>query len=111
MAEFEGTITPTDQPTIDAIAAKRGWQTLVQGLGIDVVVAVALVVATIIPGIETWDDVSRLWPAWLLLLAKSVVQAAASWALRRWADRSGVEPIAAPAVVVGEVVSDDAPPA
>lgn len=81
-------------PTIETIATKRGIQTLLQGLAVDVVVALALVVLTVLPGIETWDDVARLWPAWLLLLAKSVVQAVVAWVIRRWGDSAGVEPIA-----------------
>ena len=81
-------VTP---PTISEVAAKRGWQTLAQGLGIDVAVAVALVVATILPGVETWDDVVRLWPAWLLLMVKSCVQALVAWVIRRYSDRSGMD--------------------
>ena len=78
-------------PTIEQVAARRGVQTLTQGLAIDIIVAIALVVMTILPGVETWEDVTRAWPAWLLLVSKSVVQAVAAWALRRWRDASGVE--------------------
>ena len=78
-------------PTIPEVAAKRGWQTLAQGLAVDVAVGVALVVGTILPGIETWNDVARMWPAWLLLVAKSVVQAVVAWVVRRYADQSGTD--------------------
>lgn len=87
--------TPTT-PTIEAIAAKRGIQTLAQGLLVDVTVAVALVVLAILPGVETWGDVIRLWPAWLLLIAKSITQAVVSWIVRRWGDSAGVEQIVLP---------------
>lgn len=84
------TPTPTQTPTIEQVSATRGWQTLVQGLGIDVLVAVAVAVA-VLPGAETWADVERLWPAWALLLSKSIVQAVVAWIVRRYADRAGTE--------------------
>ena len=80
-------------PTIDQVAQKRGWQTLTQGILIDVAVAVAVVIGTIIPGIETWAQIGDMWPVWLLLISKSVVQALVAWVLRRYRDQSGVEPI------------------
>ena len=80
-------------PTINEISAKRGWQTLTQGLLIDVVVAVAIVVGMIVPGIETWDQIGGMWPVWLLLISKSIVQAVVAWVLRRWRDQSGIGPI------------------
>lgn len=79
-----------EDPTLPEVAKKRGLQTLVQGLLVDVAVAVALVILTILPGVETWEDVMRLWPAWLLLIAKSLVQAVVAWVIRRWGDTSGV---------------------
>lgn len=82
---------PADQQPV--IAAKRGWQTLAQGLGVDVLVALALVITTVVvPGMETWQDVMTQWPLWLLVALRSVLQAVAAWAIRRWADNSGVEP-------------------
>lgn len=77
-------------PTVPEVAVKRGFQTLAQGLAVDISVAVSLIVLTILPGVETWEDVSRLWLAWLLLIAKSVVQAIVAWIIRRWGDSSGV---------------------
>lgn len=74
----------------DQIAAKRGTQTLAQGLAVDVIVAIAIVIATIIPGVETWADVARLWPAWLLLITKSITQAVVAWVIRRWGDPAGM---------------------
>lgn len=79
-----------ENPTLPEVAKKRGLQTLVQGLLVDVAVAVALVILTILPGVQTWDDVMLLWPAWLLLIAKSLVQAVVAWIIRRWSDKSGV---------------------
>ena len=89
-------IEPRRAVTISEVAQKRGWQTLAQGLLIDVLVAVALVVAAIVPGIETWQQIGDMWPVWLLLVTKSVVQAVVAWVLRRYRDGSGVEPIAPP---------------
>ena len=84
------------QPSLGQVAQKRGWQTLLQGLGIDVLVAIALVIATVIPSIETWNDIGQLWPVWLLLITKSVLQAVVAWVLRRYHDKSGVERISPP---------------
>lgn len=82
-----GTAAP--QMPLSVVARKRGLQTGVQGLLVDLLVAVALVVATVLPGVETWEDVARLWPAWLLLVAKSIVQAAVAYAIRRYGDGEG----------------------
>ena len=79
-------------PALPEVAAKRGWQTLIQGWGVDVLVALALVVTTtIVPAMETWETVLTAWPVWLLVALRSVVQAVAAWAIRRWADPSGTE--------------------
>lgn len=108
MTAVEGTVTPTDQPTIDQIATKRGIQTWAQGLAIDVGVALALVVLSeIVPAMSDWQSVLSSWSVWLLVLLRSTLQAVCAWAVRRWADQSGVEPIAAPTVIVGEVVGDE----
>lgn len=82
-------------PTLPEVARKRGWQTLAQGIAVDILVALALVISTVvIPSMESWEDVVRLWPVWLLAFTRSGLQAIAAWAIRRWADKSGtaVEP-------------------
>lgn len=88
--------------TLPTVAAKRGRQTAAQGLGIDVVVALALAAATFLPGVSSWEDVKLGWAAWLLLVCKSVVQAVVSWVLRRFGDQSGFAD-QAHEVVEGEV--------
>lgn len=83
-------------PSVPEVAKKRGIQTLWTGLATDVLVALALVLTTTVtPGMESWDSVLASWPLWLLVAARSVVQAVASWAIRRWADGSGTD-VAAP---------------
>lgn len=76
----------SEQP-LNAIAKKRGWQTLVQSLAIDVAVAIALALSVLIGPWEGWEDVQ--WTVLGFVLAKSVVQAVVAWVIRRFVDRSG----------------------
>lgn len=79
-------------PTVPEVARKRGVQTLWTGLATDVLVALALVLTTtVVPGMESWDSVVRSWSLWLLVALRSVIQAVASWAIRRWADQSATD--------------------
>ena len=79
-------------PTVPEVAKKRGIQTLLTGLATDVGVALAVVLATtVVPGMESWDSVLREWPFWLLVALRSVIQAVAAWAIRRWADGSATD--------------------
>ena len=81
--------TPQHAMPIEEVARKRGIQTLLTGLGTDVTVALALVLATtVVPGMESWASVEASWSLWLLVGLRSVIQAVASWAIRRWADPS-----------------------
>ena len=85
-------MTDPTTPTIPEVAAKRGWQTLLTGLGVDIVVALALVLTTtVVPAMESWESVVTSWPVWLLVALRSVIQAVAAWAIRRWADGSSTE--------------------
>ena len=83
---------PNESLTLDQVARKRGWQTAVQGLSIDVLVAVALVVLATLPDATNWAVVRDNWPVVALLVSKSVVQAVAAWVVRRFADQSGFVP-------------------
>ena len=74
-------------PTLPEVAAKRGWQALAQGLAIDVVVAIALLVLASIDTITSLDGI-RLFA---ISLGKTVVIAIAQWVVRRYADRSGYD--------------------
>lgn len=81
---------PEDE--LPAIAKKRGIQTWYTGLGVDILVALALVLTTtVVPDMDNWQNVMTSWPIWLLAFTRSGVQAVAAWALRRFADHSGVE--------------------
>ena len=79
------------QPTLPQVAAKRGIQTAMQGLAIDVAVAVALVVLASLPQATDWAVVQAQAPIMALMIAKSVVQAVAAWVVRRFADQSGYD--------------------
>ena len=82
----------SEELTLDQIARKRGWQTAIQGLAIDVVVAVALVILATLPDATDWAVVRDNWPVVALPVSKSVVQAIAAWVVRRFADQSGFVP-------------------
>lgn len=79
-------------PTIDQVAARRGWQTALQGLGIDVLVAVCVLIAASLDELTTRAALVTLAVA----IAKTAVGAAVAWVIRRYADRSGVEEITPP---------------
>lgn len=76
-------------PPTEVLAVKRGWQTLLQGLAIDVVVAVALVILATLPALDSWDTLRLQIGVISFTVAKSVVQAVVSWVVRRWFDQSG----------------------
>ena len=76
-------------PSVATLASRRGWQTLAQGLAVDVAVALAIVVAAYLPALGTWQDARLAWGVISFALAKSVVQAVVAWVIRRWFDRSG----------------------
>lgn len=65
---------------VKAAATERATRSLVQGLGIDVLIAVAAALLTWLPEADVLDGA-----AWLLLgtiLVKTVLQAAASYVMR-----------------------------
>ncbi len=64
---------------VRADAAERSLRSLVQGLALDIVVAVALVLSTAFGAIE-WTP--TYWKAIGLTLAKSVLQAVVSYIMR-----------------------------
>jgi len=76
-----------ETPGRNEVAKKRGIQTLLQSLGIDVAVGLALALATLIGPWESWGDVQ--WSILGFAVAKSIVQAVVSWVIRRYADASG----------------------
>lgn len=66
-------------PAVQADARERSLRSLVQGLALDVAVAVVLVLATAFNEIE-WTP--TYWKLLGLTLAKSVLQAGASYGMR-----------------------------
>jgi hypothetical protein len=68
-------------------AQNRAWRAFVQGLGIDLLTAVAIVVAQVVAQpLEAWQG----WLAVGVSLARSVAGAAASYVMRRFLDRSKI---------------------
>ena len=78
---------PVPAPTLPEVARKRGVQTFLQGLAIDVAVALAIVIGAEVGKIQSWNDF--LAPALTLTLAKSVIQAIVAYVVRRFHDQSG----------------------
>lgn len=89
MTAPEPLTSPATVPSTEVLAVKRGWQTLLQGLAIDVVVAVALVILATLPALDSWDTLRLQIGVISFTVSKSIVQALAAWVIRRWFDRSG----------------------
>jgi hypothetical protein len=67
-------------------AKNRASRTALQGLAIDILVAVALFITWLLIDAHSWDDL----PAWQIIvfsLVKTILMAAASFAMRRWLDK------------------------
>lgn len=73
---------------LTADAKNRGLRSFLQGLAIDVGVGVALVLATTFGDANDWGDLE--WTIIGFSLAKSVVQAAAAFVMRRFLDASSL---------------------
>lgn len=74
--------------SLTADAQNRALRSFVQGLGIDVLVAIGLVLATTFDGANGWGDLE--WSILAFSLLKSVVQACASYVMRKYLDRSSI---------------------
>lgn len=66
----------------------RSIRTLLQGLAIDVVVALALTVGTYVATRNSWDEME--WIVLSFSVFKSLVQAVAAYVMRRWLDKSSL---------------------
>lgn len=75
-------------------ATNRALRTFLQGLGIDVLVAIAVTVYAVVS-----DPAPIVWGVVGASLARSVVQAAASYVMRRFLDGSAVPTPLPPAPV------------
>ena len=74
-------------PTLPEVARKRAWQTAAQGLAVDLVVAVAVLVLSSVDQITSRAALLTF----AITLAKTVVSTACAWVIRRYRDRSGFE--------------------
>lgn len=82
---------------LKADASNRSVRTFLQGLGIDVAVGIALVLATTVTGWTSWGDVQ--WAILSFSIFKSVLQAVAAYVMRRWLDKSKIPTPLPPAPV------------
>lgn len=80
--------TMAEGPTLPEVARKRAWQTAIQGLGIDVLVAVAVLILSSLDSITSKSAAITFGIA----LGKTVVSTVCAWVIRRYRDRSGFEP-------------------
>lgn len=103
-----------DRELLAAQARRNALRVFLQGLGIDVLVAAALLVAQLVAApLETWQG----WAAVGITLARTVLGAAASYIARRFVDPSRVSfpapigPAVAPTELESGVVveAEDAP--
>lgn len=74
----DGTTTP--QVLIEADAKNRAWRTFLQGLGVDVVVAIAAAVLLWLPDADVSSG--EAWGAIGLVLAKTLIQTVAAYVMR-----------------------------
>lgn len=81
-------------PYLSADAHNRATRSLIQGFGIDVAVAVAITLMAAFDSASGWSDVQLAVLAFSL--AKSIIQAAASFVMRRFADRASWIPTPLP---------------
>lgn len=96
----------TNAELLKVDARNRALRTFLQALGIDVGVALALVLYTTFTNAQAWGDLN--WSVVGFLLSKTVIVSAASYVMRAYLDKSSVptplppEPVAEPADPVDE---------
>ena len=86
-------ITPApvpDAPALPEVAAKRGWQTLVQGLAVAVIMAALTAFGSSLTA-ASWTEWASSWPIWTWAAFQAAATAGVAWAVRRFADQSGTE--------------------
>lgn len=93
---------------VQADALNRFWRTLYSGLGIDIVVGIALVLSTLLLTSNGWGDIE--WAVLSFSIAKSIVQSVVSYVLRKWGDRSSL-PTPKPPVPTGADIVPGVPDA
>lgn len=75
-------------PNLAADSRNRAIRSFVQGLGIDVAVGLALVLATFFVDKNSWGEIE--WTILSFSLAKSGIQAVAAYVMRQYLDGSRV---------------------
>ena len=73
------------------IAAKRGVQTLVQGLTVAVVMAALTALGSGLTA-GSWGEWFATWPIWTYAAFQAAGTAGVAYLVRRYADHAGVEP-------------------
>ena len=90
--------------SLKADAQNRALRTFIQGLGIDLLVALALVLTTVFSSTNSFNEIE--WSVVGFLLAKTVATTAASYIMRKFADGSVPTPLPpAPVPVPNEDVN------
>lgn len=79
---------PTEQ--LPAIAAKRGTQTLWQGLAVAVIMAALVALGSGLTA-ESWSQWLTTWPIWTWAAFQAAGTAGVAYLVRRFADHSGVQ--------------------
>ena len=73
---------------IESDAQNRAWRSFLQGMGIDVLVAIAITVTSVFATAGGWGQLQ--WTIISFSFAKSILQAAALYVMRRFLDQSKV---------------------
>ena len=69
-----------------ADAKNRALRTFIQGLGIDILVALVVLITPILIGANGWEDFAE-WKIILFSVVKTVLTTAASYIMRRFVDQ------------------------
>lgn len=69
-----------------ADAKNRAFRTFIQGLGVDILVALAVYILPVLVGANGWADLVE-WKIILFSLIKTVLTTAASYTMRRFVDK------------------------
>lgn len=77
-----------DTPNLPKIAAKRGTQTLWQGLAVALTLAVLNALVTSLTA-NSWTEWLNHWQVWTYSAFQAAITAGVAWAVRMWGDHSG----------------------
>lgn len=85
---------PLTVATLTEDARNRALRTFVQGLSVDALAAIGLIILPLLTTAQSFDDVD--WKVLIFLVVKSVVVSAFSYVMRRFGDPSGVPSLTPP---------------